>query len=164
MTDKNDNPTPPSDAVDHEAYQKTQAQLEAIEQEIKATQPLTSELLEISTLREHYPAEESTSKYFLLGVNELEHRYGKLRKTRGDGNCYYRSFLYRLCETLLHNATERTRVLQYGGYNTVVTEGRRTRRLIVYLNPLFFFLIISCNSQGIEYICIIRWWIRRNGL
>jgi len=102
-------------SVDHEAYQKTQAQLEVIEQEIKATQPLTSELLEIASLKEHYPVDDDSRKYFLLGVDELErNNYCKLRKTRGDGNCYYRSFLYRLCEMLLHNPTERTRVLQYG--------------------------------------------------
>ncbi len=96
--------------VDHEAYQKTQAQLDAIEQEIKATQPLTSQRLDVSTLKEHYV----DSQYFLWGVDELAQRYSKIRKTRGDGNCYYRSFLYNLCETLLNDPTERARILQYG--------------------------------------------------
>jgi hypothetical protein len=115
--------TPPVVPLDHhEAYQKTQAQLEAIEQEIKATQPLTSELLEISSLKEHYypVVEETSSKYFLLGIDELNQNYSKLRKTRGDGNCYYRSFLYNLCDKLLNNPTERARVLQYGMYDSII--------------------------------------------
>lgn len=118
MSDNNQIP------VDHEAYQKTQAQLDAIEQEIKATQPLTSQLLDLSCLKQHY----SESQYFLLGIDELAQRYSKIRKTRGDGNCYYRSFLYNLCETLLTHPTERARVLQYG---TIIMYGTCT--LVVLL-------------------------------
>ena len=100
--------------IDHEAYQKTQAQLDAIEQEIKTTQPLTSQRIDVSSLKEHSAA--SKSKFFLLAVDELAITYSKIRKTRGDGNCYYRSFLYNLCESLLtlDQPSERTRVLQYG--------------------------------------------------
>ena len=100
--------------IDYQAYQKTQAQLDAIEQEIKATQPLTSQRLDVSSLKEHYT--EGNCKYFLLGIDELATTYSKIRKTRGDGNCYYRSFLYSLCESLLtaNQPSERDRVLQYG--------------------------------------------------
>ena len=127
--------------IDHEAYQKTQAQLDAIEQEIKATQPLTSQRLDVSSLKEHYA--EGTSRYFLLGIDELATRYSKIRKTRGDGNCYYRSFLYNLCESLLtsNQPLERARVLQYG-------TSRDTSRLfsIWKLSPTHRFLLIFISS------------------
>jgi hypothetical protein len=95
--------------IDHEVFQKTQAQLAAIEKEIKESQPLTSDLMDIASLKLHYDA-----NYFLLGIDELTQKYSKIRKTRGDGNCYYRSFLYNLCEALLQSPTEKARVIQYG--------------------------------------------------
>jgi len=91
-----------------EAYNQTQAQLDAIEQEIKATQPLTTEQQDLAALKPQYEA-----KYFLLGIDELAQKYAKIRQTRGDGNCYYRSFLYSLSEKLLEDTSERSRVLKY---------------------------------------------------
>lgn len=123
--------------VDPEAFQKTQAQLEAIEQEIKETQPLTSDLVDISnallplykndddTNQDSSSASSQQNRYFLMGIEELASTYDKMRKTRGDGNCYYRSFLYNLCETLLQNQTEKSRVIQYGTLYYVRARRRR---------------------------------------
>lgn len=100
--------------------QQTQAQLEAIEQEIRASQALTSELKDLDPLRQQYTstgdedASSSSSKYFDLGVQALQKTYSKMRTIRGDGNCYYRAFLYSLCEKLLTDRAELDRIVKLG--------------------------------------------------
>ena len=91
----------------HNEHRLTQAQLKAIENEIKSTQPLTSHLLPISVLAQQYKA-NITSKNnndeqrgFVRATSFLCGKYASLRKVRGDGNCYYRAFLYAMCEHLL---------------------------------------------------------------
>ena len=107
-------------------HQLTQAQLEAIESDIKATQPLTSPLLPISVLVQQYTNnnvntntdtdaddddDETTATGggsgsqagFLQAATFLSKKYTSYRTIRGDGNCYYRSFLYSLCERLLRS-------------------------------------------------------------
>lgn len=84
----------------------TQAQLTAIENEIKSTQPLTSQLLPISALLHQYSSnaaddEQHQSAGFIQSAQFLSTKYTSLRRVRGDGNCYYRAFLYSLCEHLL---------------------------------------------------------------
>lgn len=111
----------------HTTFQQTQAQLEAIENDIRQSQPLTSELMDVSSLRSHYCSDDTgtnksdgghdATKYFVLGIDELAAKYSKIRKTRGDGNCYYRSFLYALCETVLESSVEKSRIIQYGMYD-----------------------------------------------
>ncbi|ACI65070.1 predicted protein, partial [Thalassiosira pseudonana CCMP1335] len=84
----------------------TQTQLTAIEDEIKATQPLTSQLLPIDALVAQYSSssggdDSTTTKNdggFLQSANLLSQQYTHLRRIRGDGNCYYRAFLYSLSE------------------------------------------------------------------
>ncbi|KAL9188861.1 hypothetical protein ACHAXT_011351 [Thalassiosira profunda] len=88
-------------------HQLTQAQLEAIEREVKANQALTSPLLPIETLLQQYSGEAENNadtpdqQGFLRAAQFLSKKYASLRKIRGDGNCYYRAFLYSLCEQLL---------------------------------------------------------------
>ena len=118
------------DTVDAHAQQQeqdklTQAQLLAIENEIKLTQPLTSSRLPISTLlrqySDHSDSADSNSNDsnnndgnsssnsddnaaaagFITSSKYLATKYTSIRKIRGDGNCYYRAFLYALCEHLL---------------------------------------------------------------
>jgi ubiquitin thioesterase protein OTUB1 len=107
----------------------TQAQLLAIENEIKSTQPLTSSLLPISTLLRQYSdhsadstnnnsainndsnnnsadvnsinSDNAAAAGFITSSKYLGTKYTSIRKIRGDGNCYYRAFLYALCECLL---------------------------------------------------------------
>eukprot|EP00984_Skeletonema_dohrnii_P035025 scaffold34598_cov85-Skeletonema_dohrnii-CCMP3373.AAC.1 len=83
----------------------TQAQLTAIENEIKSSQPLTSQLLPISALLHQYSTtaanEQQQSAGFIQSAQFLSTKYTSLRRVRGDGNCYYRAFLYSLCEHLL---------------------------------------------------------------
>lgn len=98
--------------------QQTQAQLEAIEKEIKETQPLTSELRDLGALKKHYES-DSSSKYFEKGVDYLSSTYESIRMIRGDGNCYYRAFLYSLSESLLSQKDEMDRILKYGRCKSV---------------------------------------------
>lgn len=95
------------------AVQQTQAQLEAIEKDIKESQTLTSAPMEIAEFKQHYKG-ESSSKYFQLGIDALAKSYGTMRTIRGDGNCYYRAFLYNLSERLLDDKDELARILKLG--------------------------------------------------
>ena len=88
-------------------HRLTQAQLEAIENEIKTTQPLTSHLLPISVLAQQYKANitsknnDDEQRGFVRAASFLCGKYASLRKVRGDGHCYYRAFRYAMCERLL---------------------------------------------------------------
>lgn len=80
---------------DQAKHRQTESQLDAIENEIRQSQPLTSQKQDISTLREKYDKDCNFDK----GVVHLAESYYAIRSVRGDGNCYYRAFLYSLCET-----------------------------------------------------------------
>lgn len=89
-------------------HQLTERQLQAIEDEIKSTQPLTSIRLPIDALIHEYQSSSTFScsfsdddNGFLQSAQFLAKKYSHLRRVRGDGNCYYRAFLYALSEGLL---------------------------------------------------------------
>ncbi|CAM9809221.1 unnamed protein product [Chrysoparadoxa australica] len=65
---------------------------EAIAQE----QPLVGPLEPLSVLRPQY--EGNVKGGFVKGVDDLGRRYKSMRRIRGDGNCFYRAFLFRLLE------------------------------------------------------------------
>ena len=98
----------------HEQDIKTQAQVEAIAQEIKTTQPLTSQLHPIASLPSHLNLEadlqsNKNGQNFMDGCRYLATQYTSFRAIRGDGNCYYRAFLYSLCEKLLRRDTSKVK-------------------------------------------------------
>lgn len=66
-----------------ELHRQNDARLQEIEATAKE-QPLTSELQSLSLLPQ-------------------VHDVTRTRRVRGDGNCYYRAFLYQLCERLLES-------------------------------------------------------------
>lgn len=121
------------DAAQMNEHQLTQDQWEAIENEIKATQSLTSPLLPISVLLQQYTTNGGDSENnnneqqgFIKGATFLSKKYNSLRKIRGDGNCYYRAFLYSLCEHLLRNLilndNSQNAALEFGRLKDLITK------------------------------------------
>ena len=49
---------------------------------------------------------------FVEKIRSLEGQYGSMRRTRGDGNCFFRSFMFAYMEGLVrtNNLPERNRL------------------------------------------------------
>jgi ubiquitin thioesterase protein OTUB1 len=90
-----------------EMNRQTEARMNEIETEIK-NQPLTSDPRSISDLTAQY---QTSANNFLAGIEDLEQDYVQIRIVRGDGNCYYRAFLYNLAEHMFENKQEGERIL-----------------------------------------------------
>lgn len=88
--------------------QQTEARLQEIEIDVKK-QSLVSERRSLSDLESQY----QDAMTFLAGLKALEKDYEYFRMVRGDGNCYYRAFLYLLCENILNNKDEGERILKW---------------------------------------------------
>lgn len=86
-----------TDSVINHPDEATQAQQEAIERDIKASSPLISGILPLSTLNEDFVGHE----VYLEKLNMLEKKYSGIRRLRRDGNCFYRAFGFRYVEYLL---------------------------------------------------------------
>ena len=54
---------------------------------------------------------EAGSAVFINKIRSLEATYKSIRRARGDGNCFFRSFVFAYMENLVHKAdlTERNR-------------------------------------------------------
>ena len=121
-----------ADATTDNQHQLTTAQLEAIENEIKSTQPLTSQLLPIAILLQQYTTnanDDTTSNDqqqqvagFIKGTNYLCTKYNSIRKIRGDGNCFYRGFMYSLCEQLLRSLLNNNNKDEFYRLKEVITK------------------------------------------
>lgn len=93
--------------------------------------PLVGEREPLSALEEEYAAGAGV---FLTKIVALKNSYGAIRRTRGDGNCFYRAFLFAYLENLILeiDETERDRMvknlqsletsLKEGGYDEIVIE------------------------------------------
>ena len=66
----------------------------ALRQEIELNTPLISEQLPINILLNDYKNNVEYSK----SIKAVTNKYKYIRKVRRDGNCFYRSFIYRLFE------------------------------------------------------------------
>ena len=65
-----------------------------IRQQIELTSPLISEELPINILLNDYKSNLEYSN----SIKEITNKYKHIRKVRRDGNCFYRSFIYRIFE------------------------------------------------------------------
>ncbi|KAK3784632.1 hypothetical protein RRG08_003440 [Elysia crispata] len=81
----------------------TLAQQREIEKEIAATQSMVSQLYTFDEIVEEYSQEDAI---YRQKIEDLKSRFKNLRKTRGDGNCFYRAFGFAYLETLLSNGKE----------------------------------------------------------
>lgn len=66
--------------------------------------PLVSIPLPIDILRDEYHS--SVNPNFLTKISELTEYYSTLRKTRGDGNCFFRAFSFALVEAIWGHSEE----------------------------------------------------------
>lgn len=119
MTDNNKSKDNDGVEVNHEKFKDTQAQLEDIQNDIRKEQPLTSALKPLEDLRSKYEAGSNFDKGVLILAND----YSGVRSIRGDGNCYYRAFLYSLCEKLFQaEADEKNRIKAFVQTSAATTE------------------------------------------
>lgn len=73
-----------------------------IEKEISDAIPLVGEREELSSLESEYTEDE----VYKLKVQDLKQRYRCMRRTRPDGNCFFRAFSYAYLEQLLNDPEE----------------------------------------------------------
>ncbi|XP_041985624.1 ubiquitin thioesterase otubain-like [Aricia agestis] len=73
-----------------------------IEKEISESIPLVGELEELSSLEKEY----NEDPVYLLKIKDLASKYKNIRRTRPDGNCFFRAFSYAYLEYLLTDKTE----------------------------------------------------------
>ena len=66
----------------------------ALREQIELSTPLISEQLNINILLEDY----KNNFEYANSIKEITNKYKYIRKVRRDGNCFYRSFIYRLFE------------------------------------------------------------------
>ncbi|XP_059055542.1 ubiquitin thioesterase otubain-like [Achroia grisella] len=73
-----------------------------IEKEISETIPLVGDLEPLGSLEKEY----NEDPVYLLKVKDLASKYKNIRRTRPDGNCFFRAFSYAYLEHLLADKTE----------------------------------------------------------
>jgi ubiquitin thioesterase protein OTUB1 len=131
--------------ADWKTFQSTDRQLEEIATDIRESQPLTSLPCDLSTLQFTY---ERGSKFetCLQYLQDSLH-YRKVRTVRGDGNCYYRAFLYSLCEACCTTQVTNTTTI------TVITPDRKDTILEIIQNS-----INLVETYGYERFTIEMFW------
>ena len=73
-----------------------------IEREISETTALVGDLEPITSLNNEY----SNDIVYLEKIKDLASKYKHVRRTRPDGNCFFRAFTYAKVERLLDNSNE----------------------------------------------------------
>uniref|UniRef100_A0A8C0FXW0 ubiquitinyl hydrolase 1 n=1 Tax=Bubo bubo TaxID=30461 RepID=A0A8C0FXW0_BUBBB len=79
------------------------AQQDRIQQEIAVQNPLVSERLELAVLYKEYAEDDHI---YQQKIKDLLQKYSYIRKTRPDGNCFYRAFGFAHLEALLEDGQE----------------------------------------------------------
>ncbi|CAF0980699.1 unnamed protein product [Rotaria sp. Silwood1] len=94
---------------DMDMDQQTQQLQNEIEKEIAEHQPLVSDKIPTTHLQNEYALDD---KIYQDKVAELIKKYKYIRRTRGDGNCFYRAFAFGYLEKNLNNKNELERFRQ----------------------------------------------------
>ena len=63
--------------------------------------PMIDEPKSVLTLLDKYSSDSSPG--FIPGIHDINKRFSGIRKVRGDGNCFYRAFLFGYLDNLLGN-------------------------------------------------------------
>eukprot|EP00884_Botryococcus_braunii_P008440 jgi/Botrbrau1/17598/Bobra.0166s0037.3 len=84
---------------------------------------LVGDVESLDSLAKEY---EHGSQVFLLKIRDLEAKYASIRRARGDGNCFFRSFIFAYIENLVksNDIQERERLVScLESWNEKLTEG-----------------------------------------
>ncbi|XP_026122966.1 ubiquitin thioesterase OTUB1-like [Carassius auratus] len=121
------------------------AQQDRIQQEIATTNPLVSDRQDLSVLQGEYASEDTI---YQLKIKDLQKKYSCIRKTRPDGNCFYRAFGFAHLESLLDDSIElrRFKVLAAKSKLDLVNQGF-TEFTIEDFHNTFMDLIELCEKQ-----------------
>jgi len=75
-------------------------QVRNIEKQIAGAFPLISDQEDIENLRKDF---EDADQVYQAKLGDLFGRYGHIRRTRGDGNCFFRSYGFAILEACINN-------------------------------------------------------------
>ncbi|KPP62175.1 ubiquitin thioesterase OTUB1-like [Scleropages formosus] len=134
------------DGVNSLAYDEAiVAQQDRIQQEIATSNPLVSERQALSVLEAEY-AEDDT--VYQQKIKDLHRKYSYIRKTRPDGNCFYRAFGFSHLESLLDDTKELQRFKAVAAKSKLdlVSQGF-TEFTIEDFHNTFMDLIEMCEKQ-----------------
>ncbi|XP_049527411.1 ubiquitin thioesterase OTUB1 [Dermacentor silvarum] len=85
------------------------AQEKEIEREIAERIPLVDTKQDLSILEKEYALDDEV---YQQKVKDLRSKYQSIRKTRPDGNCFFRAFSFAYLESLLSDQQEYTRYMK----------------------------------------------------
>ncbi|KAA0723171.1 Ubiquitin thioesterase OTUB1 [Triplophysa tibetana] len=121
------------------------AQQDRIQHEIATTNPLVSGRQDLSVLKGEYAAEDTI---YQLKIKDLHKTYSHIRKTRPDGNCFYRAFGFAHLESLLEDSKELQRFKDVAAKSKLdlVNQGF-TEFTIEDFHNTFMDLIDLCEKQ-----------------
>jgi len=85
------------------------AQEKKIADDIKAKTNMVEPQIDLDILKKEY----ANDPVYSIKVESLLQRFGKMRRTRPDGNCFLRGFIFAYLEHCIHNREELTRFKKY---------------------------------------------------
>jgi ubiquitin thioesterase protein OTUB1 len=105
---------------------------------------LVGPLVSPSTLLPSY--ENASLPGFTTGINYLSRKYRHMRRVKGDGNCFYRCYLFAFLDQLLQahslEATKTTAIEELGRVKTAVIKSRGKIILIKRVQLLFIYFTL----------------------
>lgn len=121
------------------------AQQDKIQQEIATSISLVSERQELSILKREYADDDAI---YQQKIRDLQEKYSSVRKTRPDGNCFYRAFGFSHLESLLEDSKElhRFKAIAAKSKLDLVSQGF-TEFTIEDFHNTFMDLIEACDKQ-----------------
>ncbi|XP_036379430.1 ubiquitin thioesterase OTUB1a [Megalops cyprinoides] len=122
------------------------AQQDRIQQEIAVCNPLVSDRQDLSVLKSEYAQDDTV---YQQKIKDLHRRYSCIRKTRPDGNCFYRAFGFSHLESLLDDSKELQRFKAVAAKSKLdlVSQGF-TEFTIEDFHNTFMDLIELCEKQS----------------
>ncbi|KAJ8366742.1 hypothetical protein AAFF_G00342740 [Aldrovandia affinis] len=121
------------------------AQQDRIQQEIATSNPLVSERQDLSVLKREYAQDDTV---YQQKIKDLHKKYSYIRKTRPDGNCFYRAFGFSHLESMLEDSKEllRLKAVAAKSKGDLVSQGF-TEFTIEDFHNTFMELIELCERQ-----------------